>query len=184
MTKVILISGKAQHGKDTCAKYMKKYLEDNGKTCKIIHYGDLLKFICRKYMGWDGKKDKKGRELLQNVGTDIIRKKNPDFWVEYMVSFLNACPIWDYVLIPDVRFPNEITHIDKYMNVWAVRINRPNFDNGLTEEQRNHISETALDNLPMLFDMKIDNIGTLKEFKLQAYYAAERAVRTFERGEY
>lgn len=182
MTKVILISGKAQHGKDTCAKYMKKYLEDNGKTCKIIHYGDLLKYICRKYMGWNGKKDEAGRALLQHVGTDIIRKRNPDFWVEYMRSFIEACPIWDYVLIPDVRFPNEIEYMDRYFNVWAIRINRPNFDNGLTEEQKNHISETALDHRALLFDMKIENNGTLSDFRYSSYFAAEKVIRTLEGG--
>ena len=43
--KVICISGKAQHGKDTSAKLIKMILEANGYKVLIAHYGDLVKYI-------------------------------------------------------------------------------------------------------------------------------------------
>ena len=43
--KVILVSAKAQHGKDTVANIMKDQLEGMNKKVLICHYADLLKFI-------------------------------------------------------------------------------------------------------------------------------------------
>ena len=42
----------------------------------------------------------------------------------------------------------------------TIRIIRPNFDNGLTDEQKNHPSETALDDYPMEYELI--NYGDLK----------------------
>jgi hypothetical protein len=110
--KVVLISGKAKNGKDQSATILKELIEQDGKKVLILHYADLLKFICRTYFDWDGKKDDVGRFILQYVGSDIIRKQDPDFWVNFVISFLTMFPTnWNYILIPDCRFPNEITAI-------------------------------------------------------------------------
>lgn len=50
--KVICISGKAQHGKDTTAGMMKTALESIGHTVLIAHYGDLLWVERRKRCVW------------------------------------------------------------------------------------------------------------------------------------
>ena len=76
--KVILISGKAGHGKDTLAGYMKNFMEKRGKRVLIIHYGDLLKYICKSLFGWDGQKDEKGRTLLQYVGSPMRSREWPN----------------------------------------------------------------------------------------------------------
>ena len=46
----------------------------------------------------------------------------------------------------------------------AIHIERPNFDNGLTEEQKNHPSEKDLDDYDK-YDYRIINDGTLEELK-------------------
>ena len=74
--RIIAISGHAQNGKDTTANIIKKHLEERGDKVLIVHYADLLKFICTKYFDWDGQKDEKGRHLLQYIGTDIILDLN------------------------------------------------------------------------------------------------------------
>lgn len=110
--KVITISGKAQNGKDTTAGLLKAALEADGYKVLITHYADLLKYICKQFFGWDGQKDDAGRHILQYVGTDIIRQKRPDYWVGFVTSILELFPNeWDYVLIPDCRFPNEIDYL-------------------------------------------------------------------------
>lgn len=152
MLEVIAISGKARHGKDTIAEIFKNELEARGKRVLIIHYGDLLKFLTKEIYGWDGAKDEKGRSLLQKVGTDIVRKKKPNFWVSFVLDVIELFKSeFDYILIPDARFENEIElpyHIlscKTDCKFTHIRIIRPNFDNGLTEEQKNHPSETVLD---------------------------------------
>lgn len=161
--KVILISGKAQNGKDSTAKSINKILVNDGKRVLITHYGDLLKYICRSYFGWNGKKDEKGRQMLQYVGTDIIRQQNPTLWVDFVVMILKYFPNnWDYVIIPDCRFPNEVTAItENGFDTVHLRVVRRNFESPLTEEQQKHPSETALDNIEP--DYYIANNGTLHD---------------------
>lgn len=162
--KIILISGKAQHGKDTVALAIQKKLKKDGKNVLVTHYADLLKFICTNYFGWNGKKDEAGRQLLQYVGTDIIRKQNPSLWVDFVGTMLTYFHSnWDYVIIPDCRFPNEIEEMRKYFpSAMHIRVSRENFESSLTEEQKNHISETALDDYPVdwqfMNDCKLEDI--------------------------
>lgn len=162
--RVICISGKAQHGKDTTAAMMKRMIEDDGYSVLIVHYGDLVKYICEKFFNWDGKKDEAGRQLLQFVGTDVVRKVDPDFWVNFVVSVLKMFPMWDYVLIPDCRFPNEIDDVaSEGFPELCVRVNRIDFKSPLTPEQQMHPSETALDNAS--FDYVLVNDGTLEDLE-------------------
>lgn len=162
--KVILISGKAQSGKDTFAKYAKNYFEQNNKRVLITHFGDLVKYTAKTFFNWNGEKDEKGRSLLQSLGTNDVRKEFPNFWVDYVKSILKIYKDkWDYVLIPDCRFINEITNFEE--NNWdtiSIRIERPNFDNGLTVEQKMHLSETNLDYFN--FDYYVYNNGTEEEY--------------------
>lgn len=163
--KVIAISGKAQHGKDTTAGIMKRQLQADGYKVLIIHYADLLKHICRSFFGWDGRKDETGRHILQYVGTDIIRAKRPDYWADFIIGILELFPDeWDYVLIPDCRFPNEIECLKEAgLDSIHIRIVRPNFVSPLTEEQQTHQSETALDDSTP--DYFISNGGTLADLE-------------------
>lgn len=160
---IIAISGKAQHGKDTTASVMKAMLESDGYKVLVVHYADLLKHICRSFFDWNGEKDDAGRHILQYVGTDIIRKQRPDFWVEFIIDVLQLFPNeWDYVLIPDCRFPNEIHCLKNAgFDMVHLRVVRTNFESPLTEAQKQHPSETALDGVEP--DYYINNSGTLDE---------------------
>lgn len=162
--KIIVISGKAGAGKDTLAKMMVEELEAKDKRVLVTHYADLLKYMCASLFGWDGKKDEKGRSLLQYVGTDIIRKKEPNFWVDFVVKVLSLFPDeWDYVIIPDCRFPNEIDVMKQAgYPVVHIRITRNNYMT-LTASQQQHPSETALDGVTP--DYVIENNGGLDDLR-------------------
>lgn len=164
--KVILVSGKAQNGKDTVASMLRdKLIADNHRVL-TTHYADLLKYICRNYFGWDGNKDEKGRQMLQYVGTDVIRKQNPTLWVDFVAMMLKYFhENWDYVIIPDCRFPNEVTTmVENGFDTIHLRVVRPGFKSPLTEEQQKHPSETALDDT--VPDFYIENTGTLEELEV------------------
>lgn len=181
MKGIILISGKAQSAKDTTAKIMKSQLESVGKKVLITHYADLLKYICKTFFNWDGEKDENGRSILQYVGTDTIRKKNEDYWVDFLVKFLDMFYFdWDYVIIPDTRFPNEIECMKENFKclVHTIRVERPNFISLLTEEQLNHPSECALDKYNM--DVLITNSGTIKDLELKVKHYLEMVLKIKE----
>jgi hypothetical protein len=163
--KILAISGHAQNGKDTVAELIKNSLKADGNRVLVAHYADLLKYMCRTFFDWDGNKDEKGRHILQYVGTDIIRKQAPDFWVDFISSVLMYFKEnWDYVLIPDTRFPNEINKLlSNGFDVTHIRVVRPNFESSLTEEQQKHPSETALDNVNP--DFYIYNEGSIEELQ-------------------
>lgn len=162
MTEVLLISGKARHGKDTTAEIIERELKANGKRVMTSHFADLVKYICKTFFGWDGEKDEHGRTLLQYVGTDVVREKEPNYWVNFIADILVFFgENWDYVIVPDCRFYNEVFGLRYYgFPTKHIRVVRPNFDNGLTEEQKNHPSETSLDTLEP--DLYIYNDSTIE----------------------
>jgi len=165
--KIITISGKAQHGKDTAANMLQSMLEERGHRVLITHFGDLVKYICSTYFAWNGEKDEFGRSLLQSVGTEIVRAKDNDFWMKFIRDLIEFFPDeWDYVIIPDTRFPNEIEGLRAHgLDVTHLRISRPGYDSGLTVEQLTHPSETALDSYRP--DWFICNYGTFEDLKVQ-----------------
>lgn len=145
--KIILISGKAGHGKTTVADILKDKLEKLENKVLITNYGDLVKYVCKTFFNWDGEKDIPGRTLLQYVGTDKIRTYRNSFWVDFVADILSCFKDeWDYVLIPDVRFPDEIEEIKlRDFDCTTLRVERLSYNSILTEEQQSHISEIALD---------------------------------------
>ena len=174
MKGTIILSGKSGSGKDMTAQFMKEELAKHGQKALVIHYADAVKWFCRDFLDWDGKKDEVGRTLLQMVGTDIVRAKHPNFWVGIVVGLIQAFEPYkdfDVAIIPDARFENEVNiSLENLKNSVSVRIERKNADGTdwinptLTEEQRNHPSETSLD--CFAFDYVIHNdegLDTLRE---------------------
>ena len=155
MKGTIILSGKSGSGKDMMAQFMKEELAKHGQKTLVIHFADAVKWFCRDFLDWDGKKDEVGRTLLQTVGTDIVRAKHPNFWTGIVVGLIQAFEPYedfDLAIIPDARFPNEVNiSLENLQNCVSVRIERKNADGTpwinpvLTEDQRNHPSETSLD---------------------------------------
>lgn len=160
--KIITVSGKAGAGKDTFAVMLKEELEKTGEEVLIAHYGDLVKYVAAQFFEWDGEKNEKGRALLQMIGTDIVRKQQHDYWLNFIMDILYFFPVWDYVIIPDARFENEIIGPAEYYDVTSVEIQR-NFKSTLTKEAQAHISENALDGFPFDFIVHNDSLEQLKE---------------------
>lgn len=154
-----MVSGKAQNGKDSLADILMYYLK--GKSIKLS-LADYLKYLCKKYYGWNGDKDEQGRSLLQFVGTDLIRDKLgwQNFHVDRSCQDMKiAEKEFDYFFIPDTRRKNEI-YITQGMfpdMVTTIRVERIGFESPLTIEQQNHISETDLDNFKFDYYIKSES---------------------------
>ena len=136
MTQVLLLSGHAEFGKTSTANILKRYFEKNNKKVCIIPYAKYLKFIAKEYFNWDGNKDIKGRDLLIDLGTNIVRSKNKNFWVDAVINFFEVFnDFFDVFIIDDCRYPNEIEEWNNHnIPVVTVRIIRKNFESCLTQE--------------------------------------------------
>ena len=86
--KIYLISGKARHGKDTFSGYLKKAYENNGKKVIITQLAKYIKYYAREMTGWNLTEEDKPRELLQQLGTNVIREKlgKDDLFIKRMID--------------------------------------------------------------------------------------------------
>lgn len=163
--KVMLISGKALHGKDTIANFVKEQLEKEECRAEILHFADSLKKEA-KLVGWDGTKGEQQRQVLIDLAKSR-RNIDPEYFVKKVVNDIKTgtCNIY---LIPDTRYKNEIEYMKsiKDFSVITVRVCREGFDNKLTNSQKRSESETQLDNHK--FDYFIHNNGTLDELREKA----------------
>lgn len=174
--RILCLSGPARNGKDQSATYIAEALREQGCSVLVTHFADLLKFMAKNLYGWQGDKDGparyeingkavNGRGLLQVLGTDIIRAKDPDLWVNFVIKEMKLLGYnWDYVIIPDCRFPNEIDRFrEEGYDAALIKVIRPGFNNGLTEEQKSHPSERAMDGYPA--DIVIVNNSDIDRLK-------------------
>jgi len=109
------------------------------------------------------------RLLLQIYGTEIFRDRvDKNYWVNKVAENIKNSDS-KYILITDVRFPNEITHLSKSLNntkndelykIITLRVNRDLDRNSIIHE---HESESRLDDYN--FDYVINNNGSLEELK-------------------
>lgn len=147
MLKMVLVSGKSESGKDYISDVMEDYLVLSGYRVKCISLGDFLKFICCAYFDWDGKDKYNSRDLFFST-SDKIHEVRYDFIVE-VVSFLIEliADKYDFIIVRDVRFKNELNFLAKRFETHLVRVERPGYKNKMTQEQRENISETDLDDI-------------------------------------
>ena len=144
---VIGLSGKKQVGKDTFGHYLEvRY------GFQRIAFADYLKHIATK-LGWDGRKDERGRRLLQDLGL-VVRQYNERFWVEAAFRTMRRLQRNGYrdFVITDMRFINEVMML-KESGGTAVRVWSRN---ELTDDP--HPSETELDGF-LLWDYKVESVS-------------------------
>lgn len=168
--KIYLISGKAQNGKTTIGHIIKEEYENRGKSVAMTLYARYLKDYAKSFFGWDGEEESKPRELLQQLGTDIIRQKlnKPEFFVNRMIEDIEILSyFFDVIVIDDVRLEIEIEKPrGKFDNIVSIEVIRHNFDNGLTEEQKHHLTEVGLDNYHN-FDYTVYNDGSIDDLRIK-----------------
>lgn len=165
---IILISGKARHGKTTTGNFLREYYESKNLKVTNTLLALYLKMYVKNFFGWDGSEETKPRELLQQLGTEVIRKglNKEDFFVDRTIEDIEILKhFFNIFIIDDIRFPNEIEGLKKnFKNVIILKIIRPNFESDLNQKQLNHSSETSLDNYDQ-YDYVITNDGTLDNLK-------------------
>lgn len=169
--RIYLLSGKARHGKDTAAGFLKKFYEDDGKKVIFSRAGKYIKFYAMEMTDWDGTEETKPRELLQKLGTDVIREKldKVEMFIQRQLDDIEIYSyFYDAIIVPDIRLPREIESVkERFDNVVVIKINRINFEKELTDSQQKHKTETAMDNFND-YDYVVTN-DTLEQYEKDIY---------------
>ncbi len=165
--KVYIFAGVARSGKDTSADYMKELLEKEGRKVIKLQFSSYIKMYAKEITSWDGSEETKPRELLQTIGTDIIRNKiDYYFFIKRIIDDIKVYSyFFDTILISDARLKEEITTIkENFKYVKSIFVDRPSFDNNLTDEEKEHITETGLEGYND-YDYTLINDSTIDALK-------------------
>lgn len=186
---IIGITGRKRSGKDTFATGLIRAFEARGVSAATMSFADPLRAALYAMdphvpafgsayplgrlqplidaYGWEGIKSTpygpEVRRLLQRFGTDSIRALDDTFWVRAFKDSASGRRDVDYVIVPDVRFPNEAYAVS-CMDGLNFRVTRP----GLQADDP-HSSETAMDDYPV--DLHVDNTGTADDLATAASLA-------------
>lgn len=175
--KLYLLVGKARSGKDTVAEFIRKYYDTSHPDLKVINLAlaFYLKEYAKNICNWDGSDETKPRDFLQYLGTDIIRKEiDPLFFIHRTLEDISIyARFFDVLTISDIRFPLEVELIkEKYPDAKVLFIERSASLNVLTEEQRNHETESSLEDF-CSYDFKIENEQDLSFLEEKVYQIME-----------
>lgn len=185
------ISGK-QSGKDTFASLCSSKLKEHGIPVQVVHFATPLKDACKILFGiskaeetkdclssWDWPKNNSlgntgkmtNRQIWQFFGTNIMRDNwQQDIWVRITKKYIDdiQAEYPGYVFfIPDVRFPNEVEHIDMLVDIYRPSILEKNKTGSNTSF--GHISEQAGKLIPEeKFTLKVVNDTTISNLEIKA----------------
>ena len=178
-TKIYLLAGKARSGKDTAGNMIRDYYESLGKKVIKIGFSDYIKHYAMQISDWKGSDEDKPRELLQTLGTDIIRNQIDDnFFIDRTCQDILVYKyFFDVIIISDARFPHELDiPKERFSDVYTIEVVRPNYTNELSSNEKKHITETALDNYDK-YDYVIENDSDLDDLNKKVIKLIEEVER-------
>lgn len=148
---IIGITGLARSGKTTASNFL---VEEKNfhqisfawalkRACSAMYGVHISKFFVGDRLDVDPFWKITYREMLQKVGTDMVRNHiDPDFWVKRVAQQIsrmdnNKTP----VVIPDVRFENEATWVREQGGIIIRLVSE---SSGLPGDLGKHISESGI----------------------------------------
>lgn len=154
--KIICVNGYARSGKDTFCKIA---FRERGLVYYYSTIDEVKKFA--KILGWDGKKDEKGRKLLSDL-KDCLTEYN-DLPNKYVLTQIRRK--LSVVIDPDnsiflvqMREPEEIKQWSKEYGARSLLINRP----GTEKTWGNHADDNITVNK---YDYIIYNDGSIEDLR-------------------
>ena len=183
---IYLFTGKAQSGKNYIARELNKALTSEHKTVLELSFAYKLKsFISTLFNMPIEEVDKwklneqpftangtTMREILQRFGTDIMRKHvDKDFWIKFVATRIVNTD-YNYYLITDYRFPNELDVVDyiklyDLYNLTDYNIKVVKVINNSTIKSSRHESELLTDVIDA--DIIIDNTDHKYKFDIKDF---------------
>ena len=162
--KIYVIAGHARNGKDSVASAILKEYEKNGKKGINLQFSYYIKEYVKKITDWDGNDDTKPREMLQQVGTELIRNQiDSTLFIRRIIDDIKVYSyFFDVITISDARFDKELESLKQvFPEIYCIRVQRPGFEQVLGKLE-NHDTEKGLVKVE-LYDKIICNDGSLEE---------------------
>jgi hypothetical protein len=157
----IAVSGKAGSGKNTFLDIARKHFPE--LKFEEEKFAEPMYQIMTHMQVFLGLKRHKDGKFLQFIGQHMAAEHGKNFWVN---KFFEYAPTYNHV-ITDLRFPHELDAVIDH-GYTTIRIERQyelRADN-LGNRDKNHISEIALDSVPLsTYDYVINNNGSLESFE-------------------
>ena len=160
---IYVLSGKSGSGKSKSAEIIKDIYYKKNKKSIIVSYATPLKEYAKNILSWN-EEEEKPREFLQQVGVELIKNKiDKEFLIKRVIQDIKVYSyFYDVIIVSDARFVEEIECLKEFDKVISIHINSNN--NELTEKQKNHSTETGLDNYNN-YNNIIDNNSTVYNLK-------------------
>lgn len=173
--KIILLGGKANSGKDSTAEYIDQYYRSRGLDVVNIQIGYYIKMYAKEIAKWDGDNETKPRQLLQDLGTELIRKQiDENFFIKRILQDIDIYSrYFDIITISDGRLPEEFAAIKlAYPETVTVHVTRPGYSSRLSKGQKAHITEMLVDEID--YDLEIVNDGSLDDLQVKSIELVQR----------
>lgn len=167
---IVGLIGKKGHGKDTFADYLVQHYD-----FVKLSFAEPLKKVCKELFlltdeqlydpmekeKVDERWGKSPRQLMQIIGTDILRKYYDEkIWVNLLLKKMEHYK-GKNIVICDIRHPNELDLVMSFNNSENVKIFRIERDNCKVDDS--HITEN--------FVLQSENIETVKNNQsLETFY--------------
>lgn len=180
---IIGIGYRARQGKNIFCDALKRYLP----SLRVYAFADELKRYCAEnheqilieYPHLADSPQKPDSiygftKVLQFVGTQVFRAKDPDYWVKKVAERIDSDKP-QFAAITDCRFENEAEFIKKRggLMVELVRLNPDGTRYFSPDRDPNHPSECSLEGYP--FDVTVSAVtGDLAGIELAAEHVANR----------
>jgi hypothetical protein len=168
----IAIGGRMQVGKTTAAD---RLVERHGFDKFAL--AEPIKEIARREFGWDGRKDARGRRLLQEIGS-VGRHYAHDIWLERFAARLTAEDP-SRAVVDDLRLAREVEFLRR-LGFRCVLVTRPARLVPRVEgvdDTTGHETETEIGQVGV--DAEIENSGSFEELyqRLDELVAGLEAIR-------
>lgn len=178
---ILGIAGPKGSGKDTAAAYLQRYF-----TNSVTHaFAEPVKRVCQQLyllseeqlydaVAKETVDDRWGltpRRMFQQIGTDYVRNQiDPEFWTKHFeLWYSKQQQNESFVLVPDVRFQNEVDLIHK-LGGKVIYVYRPFIHHNLDQ----HESETGATELQNI-DYTVNNCGTLLQLYQELDFFLDRS---------
>lgn len=153
MKKIFIINGAAGVGKDTFVEITRSVLsKTNGLDTYNISSVDNVK-IAAKILGWDGKKDEKGRKFL----SDLKDLSSSNYEGPYRYLFHETMSINKGFIFLHTREPEEIKY---FVENYPAKVKTILITRDLVETFSNHADQNVAN---YNYDITINNSGTIDD---------------------